>query len=110
MKIKDLGSLIVETKLLYSASLRRYVTVDFYLPKNIANPSQLSLLLINDGQDLHHMNFNVMLNDCLKQTRYSPFYVQAFMQTEIEKKNMEQRTQLIMQTGAPGQGLIKNLF
>ena len=72
MKVKNLGSLHVENKLLYSISLRRYITIDFYLPKNIADPSQLSLLLINDGQDLYQMKFDVMLNDLMETNQVQP--------------------------------------
>lgn len=86
MKIKDEGSLIVETKLLYSASLRRYVTVDFYLPKNIADSSQLSLLLINDGQDLHQMNFNVMLNELIETNQVQPLLCAGIHANRNRKK------------------------
>jgi iron(III)-enterobactin esterase len=86
MKFKDLSSLFVETKLLYSASLRRYVTVDFYLPKNIADPSQLSLLLINDGQDLHQMNFGEMLNELLETNQVQPIVCAGIHANRNRKK------------------------
>ncbi|RYZ23060.1 MAG: esterase [Chitinophagaceae bacterium] len=72
MLLNDLSCLVVERALLYSTHLRRYVTVDFYLPKNIADPSSLSLLLINDGQDLQKMPFDEMLNGLMDEGRIGP--------------------------------------
>jgi iron(III)-enterobactin esterase len=68
----ELGSILVEKKLVYSSALRRYVTVDFYLPRNIADPSSLSLLLINDGQDLEKMNFAKVLDDLIAANDITP--------------------------------------
>lgn len=65
MAERELSAILVERKLVYSSSLRRYVTVDFYLPKNISDPSELSLLLINDGQDLEKMEFAETLNQLI---------------------------------------------
>ncbi|HEX6334559.1 MAG TPA: alpha/beta hydrolase-fold protein [Flavisolibacter sp.] len=62
MLTEDLSHVIVEQKAIASAFLRRYVIIDLYLPKNIAEPSELSLLLINDGQDLDEMTFSAMIN------------------------------------------------
>lgn len=72
MQLADLSCLIVERKLLYAAELRRYVTVDFYLPKFIADPASLSLLLINDGQDLPKMPFDTLLNGLMEERRIQP--------------------------------------
>lgn len=72
MQVNDLSCIVVEQKLIYSSSLRRYVTVDFYLPKNISDPSSLSLLLINDGQDLSKMPFDTMLNELLETHQIQP--------------------------------------
>lgn len=53
--------LVFETVEMESALLERNVVVDFYLPKNVADTSQISLLLINDGQDLPKFRFDEML-------------------------------------------------
>jgi hypothetical protein len=66
MQLNELSCLVTERTLIYSTDLRRYVTVDFYLPKNISDPSSLSLLLINDGQDLAKMPFDEMLNGLIE--------------------------------------------
>lgn len=45
----------------YSEYLDRIVTVDFYLPRGFDKSSDYSLLLINDGQDLESMDFDLLL-------------------------------------------------
>lgn len=65
MLIEELSNIIVEQKAIASHFLKRYVIVDFYLPKNIAIPSELSLLLINDGQNLDEMPFSKLYNELL---------------------------------------------
>ncbi len=72
MLIESLSSIIVEQKAIASGFLKRYVIVDFYLPKNIEDPSHLSLLLINDGQDLEEMQFSTMLNSLIQSSQVSP--------------------------------------
>jgi len=56
-------SFIVEKKSIQSALLDREVLIDVYLPKNIKHPGDMSLLLLNDGQDLGKMPFEDILND-----------------------------------------------
>jgi hypothetical protein len=65
MLIENLSNILVEQRAVASAKLKRYVIVDFYLPKNIPNPSSLSLLVINDGQSLDEMPFAPQLNGLL---------------------------------------------
>ncbi len=56
-------SIHVETEIIKSKHLERDVTVDFYLPTHVHNPGEMSLLLINDGQDLPKMPFEEILED-----------------------------------------------
>jgi enterochelin esterase-like enzyme len=72
MLTEELSDIIVEQKALASQYLKRYVIVDFYLPKNIEIPSQMSLLLINDGQDLAQMKFSNILNSLLESNQIQP--------------------------------------
>lgn len=72
MQVNELSCIIVEQKLIYSSSLRRYITVDFYLPKNVSDPSALSLLVLNDGQDLPKMPFDEMLNNMMESGQINP--------------------------------------
>ncbi len=57
---KSVG-IITETHVLFSSNLKREVTLDVYLPVGILNHCDVSLLLINDGQDLPVMNFENIL-------------------------------------------------
>lgn len=61
MQLANVPGILVETTTLESTFLERDVKVDVYLPRNVADPSQMSLLLINDGQDLLKMPFDEML-------------------------------------------------
>jgi iron(III)-enterobactin esterase len=74
MQTEDLSHILIEQKAIASRYLNRYVIVDCYLPKNIAHPSSLSLLLINDGQDLEDMPFDSLLNDLHANDTISPLF------------------------------------
>ena len=66
------SAIIIEQKILYSQYLEREVIIDAYLPTNISLPEQLSLLLINDGQDLLKMPFNRLLNELIATKEIAP--------------------------------------
>jgi len=68
---KTLG-IIVTNHLLTSEFLDREVKVDCYIPISITDSSSLSLLLINDGQDLRTMQFEKILDDLDKQKAIEP--------------------------------------
>lgn len=72
MLTEDLSNVLVEQKAIPSKHLNRYVIVDLYLPKNIIEPSQMSLLLINDGQDLAEMPFSRILNGLFESNQIQP--------------------------------------
>lgn len=61
-----------ETVQLNSACLGRPVHFDCYLNNRQADPSQMSLLLINDGQDLPTMNFEAIFKDCSHAYQLAP--------------------------------------
>ncbi|MFL5811666.1 MAG: alpha/beta hydrolase [Flavisolibacter sp.] len=72
MLTEELSNLIVEQIAIASSYLKRYVIVDLYLPKNIPDPAGLSLLLINDGQNLHEMNYALMVDQLLAANQIQP--------------------------------------
>ncbi len=74
MLLEDLSSLIVEQTAIPSKFLKRYVIVDLYLPRNIADPSELSLLLINDGQNLEEFNFAGLLDKLVTSGQILPIF------------------------------------
>ena len=70
MGIEKMGSIIVENYVLKSEFLNRNVKVDFYNPSKINGP--VSLLLINDGQDLVTMNFKNILEELYSKDLITP--------------------------------------
>ncbi len=70
---KHQGTLVIN-HIFSSKCLDREVKVDCYIPTSIADPSSLSLLLINDGQDLLTMNFGKILDDLYKKRSIEPIF------------------------------------
>ncbi|MEN9548489.1 MAG: hypothetical protein RIR12_1080 [Bacteroidota bacterium] len=71
MEREIISKVTIEQITITSFFLHRPVKIDFYLPTNVPDPSQLQLLLINDGQDLEKMNFKELL-DNFSSTSFSP--------------------------------------
>ncbi len=72
-KSVPVSTVIVEQNTLYSQYLERDVQVDIYLPAHKLNPTeQLSLLLINDGQDLPKMPFDEILDELYSNNEIEP--------------------------------------
>ncbi len=63
MQKEKVISIMIEHEILKSEFLERDVKVDFYLPTLVKHPENMSLLLINDGQDLPKMTFEKILED-----------------------------------------------
>lgn len=61
MKVEALTESIPDTHTITSKFLQRNVIIDFYFSSSVKNSNEVSLLLINDGQDLLTMNFNNIL-------------------------------------------------
>lgn len=65
-------SLIVEQHSISSEYLQRDVLFDVYLPIALSRPEQMSVLLINDGQDLLKMPFDEMLDGLITNAEIEP--------------------------------------
>lgn len=65
---------IVENHVLLSYYLKREVKVDCYLPANVPVPGGMSLLLINDGQDLVTMQFENILDKLYAESEIAPLF------------------------------------
>lgn len=72
MQTVVLPKIYVEKRTIQSIHLERDVTVDFYLPLNIDNPEKLSLLFINDGQNLIEMDFANMMDLLIEDDEILP--------------------------------------
>lgn len=72
MQLANVSGILVENHSIESTFLDREIKVDFYLPRNVADPSQMSLLLINDGQDMEKMGFISILEELYNDNAISP--------------------------------------
>lgn len=69
---KPLTHYIIESFTIESDYLDRKVLLDAYLPKSIQNPSTITLLLINDGQDMETLGLADMLDRLLGEAAITP--------------------------------------
>lgn len=74
MFTENISAITVEKHLLYSNYLQRDVKVDCYLPKHVPEPAEMSLLLVNDGQDLVTMNFEEIINELYRRGEITPLF------------------------------------
>ncbi len=65
-------TILEEQHIIHSQHLHRDVIVDYYLPVDIKDPSSMSLLLINDGQDLERMGFRIILDQLYREKAIRP--------------------------------------
>ena len=63
MSTAKAANILVENHVITSEFLNRDVKVDFYFPPTNTDPTNLSLLLVNDGQDLVKMQFENILDN-----------------------------------------------
>lgn len=62
----------MEHKSIFSSYLKRQVSIDLYIPLNVTEPWNVSLLLINDGQNLPELHFDRMLDQMLLANEIQP--------------------------------------
>ena len=70
--MEKLTDTIIDTQTITSIFLQREVIIDFYFPPMKMNSNEISLLLINDGQDLVTMGFENILDGLYKDEAISP--------------------------------------
>lgn len=74
MQMEQSLAVLVESKTIQSEPLGREVKVDFYLPTHVSQPENMSLLMINDGQDLVTMGFDKILSPLYSQKQIRPVF------------------------------------
>lgn len=72
MQPVNVSGILVENRSVLSVFLSREVKIDFYLPKNVANPSEMSLLLINDGQNMKELGLEAILEKLYTENTIKP--------------------------------------
>jgi enterochelin esterase-like enzyme len=80
------SSILVEKRVLHSDFLKREVKVDFFLPKNVADPSTISLLLINDGQDMETLGLETILSNLYSNKQIYPLLCVAIHASKDRKQ------------------------
>lgn len=76
----------VEQHVVHSSFLNRTVKVDCYFPRNVEQLADMSLLLINDGQDLVTMHFEQILDRLYDQQQINPLFCVG-MHCAADRKN-----------------------
>jgi len=66
--------IVIDDHIIKSKFLKRDVKVDCYLPTTAVQPSEVSLLLINDGQDLVTMKFENILGSLYETGSITPLF------------------------------------
>ncbi len=68
------ASIVVTQETVYSEYLEREVVIDLYVPEMAPHPAEMSLLLINDGQDMPKMPFDEILGNLIGSGAIEPLY------------------------------------
>lgn len=76
----------VENTSLTSECLQREAKVDFFLPKNVIEPSTVNLLLINDGQDMKTLGLEVILSQLYSLNAIQPTLCAAIHASKDRRK------------------------
>jgi enterochelin esterase-like enzyme len=72
MQIEKLPKAITDSHIISSEFLNREVILDLYFPPDKSDAAKVSLLLINDGQDLVTMNFQDILEELYEEQAITP--------------------------------------
>src|SRR5436190_3800904 len=62
MQAANVSGILIENTVISSRFLQRDVKIDFFLPEN-SSPSEMSLLLINDGQNMRELGLKAILEN-----------------------------------------------
>lgn len=85
MHLANVSGILVENASIESDFLQRQVKTDFYLPRNVADPAQMSLLLINDGQNMTELGLEKILGKLYADHQISPLLCVAIHANENRK-------------------------
>ena len=77
MQPVNLSNILIESRTFLSVFLGREVKLDFFIPKNITDPSGMSLLLLNDGQNMKEMGLQYILENLYDEKSISPVFCVA---------------------------------
>lgn len=103
------SGVMTENHILRSEFLQRDVKVDCYLPDRPVAPSELSLLLINDGQDLVTMGFDEILNELYESASISPLFCVG-IHCSADRKNEYGTAKILDYKGRGAKAALYNRF
>ncbi|MBC7947351.1 MAG: esterase [Chitinophagaceae bacterium] len=86
MQSVNVSGILVENSVITSEFLQREVIVDFFLPKNVTDPSTMSLLLINDGQNMTELGLETVLSNLYSSNSISPLLCAAVHTNKDRKR------------------------
>ena len=85
MHLTSVPRILIENKSIESKFLRRQVPFDCYLPHPVEDPSDLSLLLINDGQNMEEVGLASILQELYDTGSIHPILCVAIHASELRK-------------------------
>jgi enterochelin esterase-like enzyme len=85
MQTANVSGILIENTVIESRFLQRPVTIDFYLPKNVSHPFGMSLLLINDGQNMKELGLAGILEKLYLESAIAPLLCVAIHAGEDRK-------------------------
>ena len=85
MQLQNVTRILIEKTTIQSGFLDREIEVDFFLPVNVADPSRMSLLLINDGQNMAELGLAAILEQLYTADQLSPLLCVAIHANENRK-------------------------
>ena len=77
MPSASLSSILTENATLHSQFLGRNVQIDFFLPRDIGDPANASLLLVNDGQNMDELGLKNILENLYNKGSLTPIVIAA---------------------------------
>ncbi|MFT3677382.1 MAG: alpha/beta hydrolase-fold protein [Chitinophagaceae bacterium] len=77
MQLLNVPGLMVENCQIESLHLQRTVEIDFYLPTHVSHPEEMSLLILNDGQNMEEMGFAGILSELYTAGAIRPLFCAA---------------------------------
>ena len=103
------GPVVTENLVLYSEYLKRDVKVDCYIPTLEGDPSEISLLLINDGQDLPKMPFDEILETLIANKKIEPVFCVG-LHCSADRKNEYGTAKVLDYKGRGAKAIAYNFF
>jgi enterochelin esterase-like enzyme len=109
MLVRKKSDNVVENHVVYSKFLKRDVKIDCYLPRGEHPTDQISLLLINDGQDLVSMDFNRILQNLYNRNEITPLFCVG-LHCSSDRKNEYGTAKILDYKGRGAKATLYNRF